>query len=182
MFEHNNDSFDTSATRFDEAGVRLKNCEEHVRMLEDKVCEGCNQLLGNIASSGVYRERFLALAQELPSISADVKHLTAQHTSNRDLLDGVRTTLTMDKTASPQRASAHTKKHETLLFDKALVEKELSKFRADMYVKCDQNEASLGEEVKPGSSFNIERVRLLAAESRLNRQVLFPEDRKRSKT
>lgn len=49
------------------------------------------------------------LEWKLGSSSADGKHHTAQHTAEKDLLNGVRTALADHKTASQPRALPHAK-------------------------------------------------------------------------
>lgn len=77
------------------------------------------------------------LGQKLASSSADVKLLTAPHSTVNDLLDVVRTALVVHKMASQKPFLAPSNNLEKLLTEKAVVEIEISLFRADMQAKID---------------------------------------------
>lgn len=94
-----------------------------------------------------------------------------QHATDKDLIDGVRTALVVDKTSSQQRDSMYSKERERWLADKAVVESELSKFRAETKAKIDQSQTSLDGETKRTNEIDRKRVRLLAFGKSLKRQL-----------
>lgn len=58
------------------------------------------------------------------SVSTDIKHLTAQHTAEKNLDYVVRTAFSLHTTALQERALGHSKDRKKLLADKAVVRTE----------------------------------------------------------
>lgn len=134
-FEHNRNTLDELATMVDEAEIKLRGSEEHVRSLKHKVSKQSHQLLEKDASLAVYRERDVVLEQELAGLLVDFKRLTKQHTADEDFLDGVCTELALHKKASQQRVLTYFMVREKLSAGKAVVETEFSKFSAEKQAK-----------------------------------------------
>lgn len=133
--------------------------------------EQSNQLLEKDTSSTAYRGLVVVLEQKQASASADVKHVTAQHTAYKYLFGSVLTALAVHNMASQQCVSAHTKDHEKLLVDKTAVEIEFYKFQVDMEAKINRIQTTLDIEVKRANDIDSERVRLLVPEKSLKRQL-----------
>lgn len=163
-FEHNNDTLEDLPSEFGDAEAKLRSSEERVRFLEDKVSEDIKQLLEKDSSLNSYRERVFVTEQELASVSGGFKRLTAQHRSDKYLLDGVRTALPLHKTASQQRALAHYKDCDKLLADKAVLKTEFFNFRADMQAKINRSHISADGEVVRTNAIIGERIRLPVSE------------------
>lgn len=71
-------------TSLDETETTLRSSDEPVRIVEYEMSEQSKQLLEKDASSAVYRDRFVALEQELGSFLADVRRLIMLRTANKE--------------------------------------------------------------------------------------------------
>lgn len=81
------------------------------------------------AALSSYRECVTIYEKDLASLSAEVTHLTTQHTVDNDLLGIVRTALALYRTVSQQRAVTCFKDREKMLSSKVTVDAEFDKFR-----------------------------------------------------
>lgn len=132
----------------DNADDKFKSFEKSVRFIEDKASEPSDELFERDAPLSGHRKHVSVLKQELSSNSADLKRLSAQHTSDNYLHDCACTALALHNTAPKQRASADTKDRQKLLADKAIVETQFCEFRTVMKVSTDCIQVSLDDTVQ----------------------------------
>lgn len=107
-----------------------------------------------------YREHVVSLKQDLTNVSAKVESLIAQHTAEKNLLDGARTSFALLKTALQHRSSAHTKHRENVSTDKMVVYTKLHKLRTDTEALIDWTQTSSHVRMNRLSGLNSVRVRL----------------------
>lgn len=69
------------------------------------MAEPRNQLLERHVSLIGYRQRVIVIEQKLASVLADVKRITLQHTSHKDLFNGIHIAFTLHKTVLQHCAS-----------------------------------------------------------------------------
>lgn len=160
-FEHKTNTTDDVATKIDDAEANLKCTKDQFCLLEDKVFELSKQLIKNDASSSGYREPIVVLEKIGVNISAEAESLKTQHMDDKDLLDGVCTTLGVHKTGSQQHVAADAKDRKALLADKVAMDTKLYKFPEDMQTKSNSIQVPLEDEVKRAKAFDSEPVKLL---------------------
>lgn len=117
-------------------------------------CESLSKLEGRVTSS-----------------SAHLNKVRAKNATDRDLFEGVKTTLSSQKTASQQRISRYVKKHEKLVTDKTDIDADFPQYRTDMDRKLGRLQAFSDDGTKSTNDKEKERERLFLSENSLKAQL-----------
>lgn len=129
------DRVDEPAGRVDEAEKALSASQERVQYVEGNLSKLSNEKLSKDAEAANERERLSKLGGQVTSLSADLKQARAQNMTDKHLLEGVKTALALQKTASQQRISNYIKECEKCVADKAAVDAKFRQYRAEMDTK-----------------------------------------------
>lgn len=137
------DIIDQLATMVDRAEKALAASPKLVPYLECIVAEQSNQLLVKDPEAPNERTRASKLDSQVTSFSADLQQTLVQNMTDEELLEGIRTALAWQRMASRHRISNCLKERKTLVADRAAVDPEFQRYRADMDKKLSRLQAFL---------------------------------------
>lgn len=118
------DTVDQLASKVDEAENPLGASQEHVHYFEEKLADQSNPVLAKEAEATNERDRLSKPEVQVMSLPADLQQARAPNATEKNLLEGIRTALALQKTASQQRISSYVEERKKSVGDKATIDVE----------------------------------------------------------